>query len=331
MRFLVIDDDVVDLVSLERLLNREFPGSVVDLFQLPADALKNGLENYSLIIVDRVLPGSHDGEYQSVLAAIAPCPVVCWTGGTATGEDVFHKDNPGELIQYIHHNCEPVGGTIKPLGIARKGEPRMVDRVLIFRSGFLQGRGSGGNGIIGMFQEALRRYSAPDQWVHLELWNDDPAGTAELIYRLTGGQRRSTPPRVMFVGYSWGCGYGFPNMARELRNRGITIEKAVLIDPVYYRFGFWWRAMIPETFLQRFTIPVDSEVKKLVWFRQETNSPRSHDLEITGKTKVSGPVTLATTHQEIDNHPVVFSRVIAEADEFFEYDDSPDPGGTAGE
>lgn len=101
-------------------------------------------------------------------------------------------------------------------------------------------------------------------------WNDNWAHVAEFIWRL---RPPHAAPRIGVYAYSWGAGWGFPQLARECAKRGLVIDVAVLADPVYrhwYRAGNW-RAFWPLS-----TIRVPRSVDRVHWFYQSQNWPRGH-------------------------------------------------------
>lgn len=184
----------------------------------------------------------------------------------------------------------------------------MVDTFLIARSGFLQHKGSPGSGVIrvgnmldyhfGGHRFSKRRNRRIRIRVEQEAWNDCPDQTAEWIYRLGTKHRR---PTIAYFGYSWGCGYGFVQLARELQVRGLEIDHAVLCDPVHHGL-FYWRAFIPRTLFHEISVSVPGNVRRVSRFFQRVDKPAGHKLNLEGKyTDVVKEVELLVGHTRIDD------------------------------
>lgn len=183
------------------------------------------------------------------------------------------------------------------------------DRFLIVRSGFLQHKGSAGNGCVRLAGELAWHFGggAGRTRVELEAWDDDPRATAEFVYRLG---RKETPPTVCVFAYSWGCGYGFVRLAEALGELGVGVRAAVLCDPVYHGLARW-RALIPRTLFRRVRIRIPANVDEVHWFRQFETKPAGHDLKPTSPyTRIHDPVVLDSPHTEMDNRPEFHQRCL---------------------
>jgi len=103
-------------------------------------------------------------------------------------------------------------------------------------------------------------------------WNTNWDHEAEFVLR-----HGCRAPCVRLVGYSWGAGWGSIQFCKQLQKRGLTVNRMVLIDPVYrhnYRCGNW-RAFAPWQ-----TIWIPSNVRGDVYsFHQKTDWPRGHKLK----------------------------------------------------
>lgn len=184
----------------------------------------------------------------------------------------------------------------------------LVENFFIVRSGFLQHKGSPGSGCTRIAGELSWLYGGHANRVELEAWNACPRQSAEYIYRLG---RKGTPPNVCIFAYSWGAGYGFVRLARELGRLGIPVRCAVLSDPVYHGLARW-RALIPRTLFRRISITVPANVEDVVWFRQQTNRPAGHDLRYESPyTRRRDPTVLDLPHTEMDNAPEFRCRCLA--------------------
>lgn len=188
----------------------------------------------------------------------------------------------------------------------------LVRNFFICRAGFLQPKGGAHTGMTRIVGELSHRFGGHENRVEAEAWNVCPRQSAEYIYRLG---RKGKPPNVCIFAYSWGCGYGFVNLARELGLRGIPVHTAVLCDPVYHGLDFW-RAMIPRTLFRKIKVPIPPNVYQVHWFRQRQNRPAGHDLYAEGSyTKIHPPVELQCTHQEADNSIEFRQKCLAVASE----------------
>lgn len=194
-----------------------------------------------------------------------------------------------------------------PLAPTRRAS--LFDHFLIVRSGFLQHKGSAGNGCVRLAGELAWRFGggATGTRVELEAWDDDPRASAEFICRL-GSKTR--PPLVCIFAYSWGCGYGFVRLAEALGDLGIGVRAAVLCDPVYHGLARW-RALIPRTLFRRIRIRIPANVDEVHWFRQLQTKPAGHDLKATSRyTRIHDPVVLDSPHTEMDNRPEFRERCL---------------------
>ncbi len=114
--------------------------------------------------------------------------------------------------------------------------------------------------------------------------------------------RNSCKRAVIYV-CSWGCCHGFVKLAKEQKRRGIAVEYAVFCDPVYYRWGRWWRGLFRGTLNPPIVIP--DNVQKVSWFIQRQNVPQAvGELEpADSETVVVKPVLLHCDHAYMDESP----------------------------
>ena len=152
-------------------------------------------------------------------------------------------------------------------------------------------------------------------WIHR--WNEHWAEMAQRIWWL--GQYHEREIEVGIYAYSWGAGWGFIQLAKELRELGITVKHAVLCDPVYrhnYPLGNW-RAFSNHPLLSwcmRTKIIVPDNVKEVFVYRQNLNYPKGFDVESKNPTTVIHPaVGLKCTHQTIDEREEYHNRSIQQA------------------
>ena len=74
----------------------------------------------------------------------------------------------------------------------------------------------------------LRKHSTPGRMVIMREWRADWRGVAEHLSRVC-----TSTPVIRVYAYSWGGGWGFIRLSRELEKRGLVVASAVLCDPVY--------------------------------------------------------------------------------------------------
>lgn len=154
-----------------------------------------------------------------------------------------------------------------------------------------------------------------DAAVLLQPWNADWAGLADLIWRF----RPAEPPRVYCYAYSWGGGWGFPQLACELGERGIEIAHAVLCDAVY-RPRLNLLAPIALTPIPRIVVPAN--VRLVDWYRQETGLPKGHQVVAADPRRTTvrpGVLLRGVTHHFMDDQSAWWRKCLEVADA------NPDP------
>jgi hypothetical protein len=148
--------------------------------------------------------------------------------------------------------------------------------------------------------QRLGRLRKSDVCVELREWNSDWRKVAELIW-LTS--QNGKPPRITIYAYSWGAGYGFVQLARELKRRGLSVDAAVLADPVYHsRHRLTrWLAMVANPLIR---IHVPANVREVFWTRQTCSRPCAHDLVADSDDTLIHPARNRTaTHTYMDDDP----------------------------
>lgn len=166
---------------------------------------------------------------------------------------------------------------------------------------------------IEMLCRAIRQFDGGevaicDPWE----WNEDSKANALWLMRNSS----YLPTRILVVAYSWGAGWGFLNLARELQRLGQDIELAILCDPVF-RSPINLLAPLSLTRFPRIEVP--ENVERVVVFRQRKNLPRAHDVVALGsklETFIEPPITLEYIHQRIDNAPEFHRAAFVEIEKF---------------
>lgn len=173
----------------------------------------------------------------------------------------------------------------------------MVKRVDICIGGFTQTRNNP-SGIDKVYLDNVELKNS-----HITLicnWKDDWKSLARFLFRI-GPDDLTLDVRV--YAYSWGCGYAFIRLAKELKKMGIKIRYAVLSDPVYFNRLFRWRAMYSPFWIPKIMVP--DNVQKVYYFVQRQNLPSGHKVKAVDEnlTKVYFMGELKYTHQYMDDAP----------------------------
>ena len=167
-------------------------------------------------------------------------------------------------------------------------------------SGYSQ-RISRENGVVELWRK-MHALADCNTTVDLRTWDSDWQDVAALM-RMIAGDEGS---RVFVYAYSWGAGWGFVQLARELDKLGMRIERAVLADPVYR--SPWLPTWLPANplSLSRFpTIEVPANVGRVSWTYQRQDYPRGHR-PVAAKnsdTVIDQGILLAHPHVGMDNSP----------------------------
>ena len=117
---------------------------------------------------------------------------------------------------------------------------------------------------------------------------------------------RNTPPDSPLYGYfySWGGGWFFPRVCKELQKLKRRFNTVVLCDAVSRTK--WLPSWLPINFLSMTDIPklvVPSNVDNVYWFRQQENRPAGHRIvSASSKTKIYPGRWMDVPHNVIDDH-----------------------------
>ena len=139
-------------------------------------------------------------------------------------------------------------------------------------------------------------------------WNANMGAIAEYISR---NVRPKYSARIYVYAYSWGAGYGFRTLAKQLQKRGHSIERAILCDPVYHSWSRMWRGMFRFSWNPPIVVP--HNVKHVDHFFQRNNVPQAAYLQAADpkRTKISKGVQLDRIHAYMDDAPEYFEAVIS--------------------
>lgn len=168
---------------------------------------------------------------------------------------------------------------------------------LFFISGFTQ-RNSQPHGVQRLWLRAHRLFASSETAVVLLPWHAPWREIAEQVLLCQG----ETPARVGVSAYSYGAGWGFVQLARQLGKRGIGVRQAVLCDAVY-RSRFWtltWQSLLPSPWI---TVPAN--VREVVCFRQSNSLPKGHQIVAADpkRTRVHQYINIPdVTHVNCDDY-----------------------------
>jgi len=126
-----------------------------------------------------------------------------------------------------------------------------------------------------------RNFCSPETWVHPVLpWNSDWQTLARFM------QINSVPrPHILIAAYSWGAGWGAPQLSNSLKDLGLDVDVLVLADPVY-RSEKWymrWRSILPQQSMFAPEIEIPANVHKVKSTSQFQNTPHAHKLTAVNK------------------------------------------------
>lgn len=163
----------------------------------------------------------------------------------------------------------------------------MIKNWHILISGFLQSEAER-TGLEDLWLEmgALR---AADTVVALKPWRADWRGLAKHMERVSD----KADVIIQVYAYSWGAGYGFPSLARELARRGLKIRHAVLSDPVW-KPRLWVLSWLALT--RWGVIRVPGNVGGVNVFVQRRNRPWGRRVVIENGTGPKRVATMKTLH-----------------------------------
>ncbi len=127
-------------------------------------------------------------------------------------------------------------------------------------------------------------------------WSDDWIG-------LAARAARDGVTRAIIFGYSWGGGWGAPNLAKHLGKFNVRVIHIGLCDAVYR--PTWLPTWLPANiFAFRALVPswpkirIPAHVEEIRAIRQNTSLPAGHRLQWRGQTYA--PILIESTHQAID-------------------------------
>lgn len=179
-------------------------------------------------------------------------------------------------------------------------------------SGFTQHCGRN-NGLVKLSERlSMHGYAdGPGSRVMLHPWRSDWSHVAEYLWLLENIYEQTIT--VGIYAYSWGAGYGATSLARELRERGITVRGMVLSDPVPRPIlPLRWMAMVPAGIgpLLGRRIRIPDNVREVWHFRQTQNTPQGHPVvaDDPDRTTVHPGYELHRTHQYMDDAAAFHDR-----------------------
>ena len=132
-----------------------------------------------------------------------------------------------------------------------------------------------GTGPAIIYDHLYRAYDSRRESVLLfRSWKSSATETARLI-------NSKQPARLAVIGYSYGCGWGIPQLAKAVAPFNLPLDMAILIDPVpRYRF----LKPLSLTRLAKYRVP--RYIGKVHTFRQCNASPYGRQLMAYAGTRV---------------------------------------------
>lgn len=130
--------------------------------------------------------------------------------------------------------------------------------------------------------------------------------------------------RIAVVGYSWGCGRGVRQLAKQLGKQGLGIELLLLIDPVIYRPGFWFspRQLWALTRLGKFKVPAN--VRTVESWRQVNGRPFGRALKLqSDDTVIVEQWVLGSSDNLVRDADSVSELIVADSIDHNGMDDDP--------
>ena len=164
----------------------------------------------------------------------------------------------------------------------------------IFFGSFTQRVGRCTNGVYAAFDRVYRLYAGPQSLVEYTAWYLNPLDVAAALAERNEDCLRETKRRlqIQLVGYSFG-GQTAVNVARELNDHGVRVDRLLLCDAVARcgRLGWIW-AMNPKS-----KIHVPKNVTRVTWLHQ--THPR---------VRLERPYFFPAGHSVIAESPLTISK-----------------------
>lgn len=180
----------------------------------------------------------------------------------------------------------------------------MIERWHIPISGFTQSIDRA-NGFDRLWKKLRPLVSESCSLLPPQRWNADFSAIAEFVHRM----RPQKSPDIRVYAYSWGCGHGFMQLAKELKRRGLSISHAVLSDPVFHSWWRPWRSVMTGKWSPPIIIP--ENVHQVYWFYQRQNRPQATELIAkTGVTVIHAGVRLERNHEWMDDAPEFWAKCL---------------------
>lgn len=143
-----------------------------------------------------------------------------------------------------------------------------INKRVLCISGFQQGLYRP-TGLERLWLKLRSLYSSPSTAVCLYPWNFEWEGLANHFLRTVDDPKNLD---IRVAAYSWGCGYGLLRLAKALRYRGLSIQVAVLSDPVYHSWWALWRSLW-SPLIGEPVITIPANITQCWYFRQRTTIP----------------------------------------------------------
>lgn len=180
--------------------------------------------------------------------------------------------------------------------------------VHIFGMGFTQTLGSN-SGQISLWLKARAMGSLNHCILTPMQWRTDPKEIANFLKLLS-----SDNTKIFGYFYSWGAGWFFRRLVKEMRSLGIGFESVVLCDPVVRSSVLpQWLPINPTSLMSWPTLSIPDNVKEVYVFRQKVDKPRAHRVVAANpvRTRLVSDVELSVKHSDMEDQPEYHDLVLS--------------------
>lgn len=161
--------------------------------------------------------------------------------------------------------------------------------------------------------KVFRSQSCENIWILPPFeWNQDWNKVAELITRHTDAKSK-----IYIYSFSFGGGWGFPKLAKELKRYKRNVEKAVSSDPIY-RNPIWpeWFWGTVDSLFPKQKIKIEDNVKEVSYTKQNIDEwLKGHDFVAMdkNKTKIHDPKMVTGLHHNDMDEPELNNAFLIQA------------------
>lgn len=151
---------------------------------------------------------------------------------------------------------------------------RRVRLTIVLATGFTV-KESDPSGIRDLYWAMKEKYGAVEVEILYRTWNSKWKNIAGRLHQIMDLDNA----RTIFIGHSWGCGYGYRQFETEWEKCGRNVDLACLIDPVP-RWFKWLIFLNPIGGLSRIGRFGVRNARQILLFRQVNNTPAGRDVKV---------------------------------------------------